>query len=81
MTKDMAKAIRLVNGFNPDLRVKLDRYAHREKIQNFMFDHLLDLYGVNIVDQIGVSFNYRNDPVEYAQVSRFVEAESAWVCF
>lgn len=62
MKKDMMKAIRLVNGYNGDLRVKLP-YDYRtytpqqEKIRNFLLDHLLDIYGVTVYDRLGIKFN------------------------
>lgn len=80
MTKEMAKAIRLVNGYNTDLRIKLNHPAYLEKVENFIIDHLFDLYGVSIVDSIGVSIYFKNKPEEYMKVLQFAASESAFVC-
>ena len=59
MTKKMVKAIRLVNGFNDDLRVKIP-YSRREHtqqamcIRNFLFDHAARIFGPGIYETIGI---------------------------
>lgn len=83
MKKEMLKAIRLVNGFNPDLRVKLP-YDHRdytpqeEKIRNFLLDHLMDIYGIGIYDKLGIVHNPKpgKDASDYMKLLKFVENES-----
>ena len=60
MKRKMIKAIRLVNGYNDNLRVKLpykpgDYTAAHTKIQCFILDHLMDLYGVGIMDKLGTT--------------------------
>ena len=87
MKKNMMKAVRLVNGYNDDLRVKLP-YDYRtyttqqEKIRDFLLDHILDIYGANIYDRIGIKFNPQpgKDAADYAKLIDFVSVESCNVC-
>ena len=87
MKKNMMKAIRLVNGYNDDLRVKLPYdcrtyTAQQEKIRNFLLDHILDIYGVSVYDRIGIKFNPEpgKDPDDYAKLLDFISVESGNVC-
>lgn len=47
MTKNMTKAIRLVNGYTDDLRVKMCDNVHISVIQEFLEHHSMELFGVN----------------------------------
>lgn len=87
MKREMIKAIRLVNGFDTSLRVKLDysprtTTAAQQKIQNFILDHLTDLFGVGIYDKLGVKYNPQpgTDAEDYAKVMHFAELVSRAVC-
>lgn len=87
MKREMIKAIRLVNGFNTNMRVQLDynpraTTAAQKKIQNFILEHMTDLYGVGIYDLLGVKFNPQpgTDAEDYAKVLHFTEEESRAVC-
>ena len=83
MKKEMIKAIRMVNGFNPDLRVKLpyNRFAsttQEEVIYNFLLAHLMHIFGIDIYDKLGVVFNPQPgiDSDDYGKVLDFVRKES-----
>lgn len=87
MEKNMMKAIRLVNGYNDDLRVKLpyvfsDYTVQQAKIRDFLLNHILDIYGTNVYDTIGVKFNPQpgTDAEDYAKLLKFIETESRAVC-
>ena len=87
MKREMIKAIRLVNGCNPSLRARLDYNPRnpteaQQKIQAFILDHLIDLYGVGVYDRLGVKFNPQPgaDAEDYVKVLRFADAESRAVC-
>ena len=54
MEKKMVKAVRLVNGFTDDLRVRLDRKSHQEAIRNFLEENILNVFGTNVYEKIGV---------------------------
>ena len=45
MKKEMIKAIRLVNGFNPDLRVKLDT-ANKSSLYDWIDDNRFGVLGL-----------------------------------
>lgn len=58
MKRNKIKAIRLVNGYTDNLRVKLpydprNYTVYHDKIRNFIADHLMDLYGADIMDRLG----------------------------
>ena len=83
MKKEMIKAIRMVNGFNPDLRVKLpyktnDYTAQQEKIVRFLMNQLLDIYGFGIYDRLGIKINPRpgRDAEDFQKLLDFVNKES-----
>jgi hypothetical protein len=87
MDKKTAKAIRLVNGFTDDLRVKLpynwrSEAPQQRKIFWFIERHLLDIYGVGVYEKIGTKFNPSPnvDAEDYRKVLAFVEAETRKVC-
>ena len=87
MKREMIKAIRLVNGYNPSLRVHLDYNPRnpseaQQKIQGFILDHLIDLYGVGVYDRLGVKFSPQpgSDFEDYVKLLRFADAESRAVC-
>ena len=84
--KEMIKAIRMVNGFNPDLRVKLPyntfaQTAQEECIFNFLCEHLLDIFGVSIYEKLGVVCNPQpgKDADDYEKVLAFVREQSRCV--
>ena len=58
MDKKQMKAIRLMMGFNDDLRVKLP-YSPRtitpahDAVTNFILDNLIGIYGCKIYDMLG----------------------------
>lgn len=87
MKKDMLKAVRMVNGFNADLRVKLpynpNAYTPAQlTIRNFLHDHILDIYGSNIYSTLGVTFNPQpgKDAFNHSKVIDFLDRESKNVC-
>ena len=86
MKKEMIKAVRMVNGFNPDLRIKLDcskgsYTAQDQKIRFFLLDHLLDIFGANIYDRLGIKFNPQpgKDAEDYQKLLEFIGRESRQV--
>jgi hypothetical protein len=48
ITKEQIKAIRIVNGFNPDLRVKLS--VNRNTLWNFIDENFAGLFGIDTLD-------------------------------
>lgn len=87
MKKNMMKAIRLVNGYTDDLRVKLPcdyrtYTAQQTKIRDFLLDHILDIYGANLYDRLGIKFNPQpgTDSEDYAKLLDFIAVESGNVC-
>lgn len=86
MKKEMIKAIRMVNGYNPDLRVKLpyDRFAetvYEEVIFNFLCNHLLDIFGIDIYEKLGVVFNPQptKEADDYGKVLAFLREQARCV--
>ena len=87
MKRSMIKAIRLVNGYTDNLRVKLDWdprkvTPYQEKIQMFIMEHMADLYGAGIYDELGVKFDPQPgvDADDYMKLLRFADAEARKVC-
>ena len=87
MEKKMVKAIRMVNGFTDDLRKALpvnwrDYTPQQWKIVWFLRDHLLDIYGINAYEKIGVTFNPQpgKDADDFAKLLRFLGKESTKIC-
>lgn len=60
MDKNQMKAVRLMMGFNDDLRVKLP-YSPRvitpahDAVTNFILDNLIGIYGHRIYDMLGTA--------------------------
>ena len=86
MKKEMIKAVRMVNGFTPDLRIKLDykkdSYTAQEvTIRDFLLDHLTDIFGVGIFDRLGIKFNPQpgEDSEDYQKLLDFIGRESRQV--
>lgn len=48
MTREMIKAIRLVNGFNSDLRIKL-RSINKDCLWKWIDDNAIGIFGINTV--------------------------------
>lgn len=44
MTREMIKAIRMVNGINPDLRIKADN-VNKTAIYEFLREHRIAIFG------------------------------------
>lgn len=87
MTKEMIKAIRLVMGFNPNLRVKLDYTPYnftseQESIINFLHDNIFGIYGGGIFNRLGIKFNPKPgiDVKDYSKLLDFLQSESRKVC-
>ena len=47
MKKEMIKAIRLVNGFNPDLRVKLDTTINKSALYDWIDNNRFGILGID----------------------------------
>ena len=82
MEKKMVKAVRLVNGFTDDLRVRLDRKSHQEAIRNFLEENILNVFGTNVYEKIGVTFNPQpgKDARDYYRLLRFLDKEAWKIC-
>lgn len=57
MTRELAKAVRIINGYTPNLRVKLD--ANRDNptiyqkcIESVLLDRAMNIYGISKYEKI-----------------------------
>lgn len=87
MEKKMVKAIRLVNGFTDDLRIKLDASVdngrpQQETIKRFLEDNLLGIYGLNIYDRLNITVNPQpgKDVRDYYKLLCFLDKEAWKIC-
>lgn len=87
MTKDLAKACRIMCGYTANLRVKLPVDVRKETcyetaISQLLLDRLVCIYGAGIYDRIGVKFNPQpgDDCDDYEKVLEFVGSEARRVC-
>lgn len=82
MEKKMVKAVRMVNGFTDDLRVKLDRKPQQEAVRKFLEENILGIYGTNVYEKVGVTFNPQpgKDARDYYKLICFLDKEALKIC-
>lgn len=87
LNKFQTKAVRFCCGYNVNLRTKLptdwkNPTCYEQKVSTFLLDNLLEIFGPNIYENLGITFNPipGKDSADYEKLLRYVEEVATNIC-